>query len=80
MLPGSPYGGECWALEAELTPKPLARTTAIMTTLVTRATDYYPGAEPGTGPRYDRVVYRARLPSGSTPCDGKCAGSVRPAS
>jgi len=30
-LPGTVYGGECWAIEAELTPKPLARTTGIMT-------------------------------------------------
>jgi hypothetical protein len=30
-VPGSPYPGECWAIEAELTPKPLARTVAIMT-------------------------------------------------
>ena len=29
-LPTSPYPGECWAIEAELTPKPLARTTGIM--------------------------------------------------
>jgi hypothetical protein len=27
-LPASPYPGECWAIEAELTPKPLARTAA----------------------------------------------------
>ena len=29
-LEGSPYAGQVWAIEAELTPKPLARTVAIM--------------------------------------------------
>jgi hypothetical protein len=58
-LPASPYAGECWAIEAELTPKPLTRTTAIMSGLLTRAADYGPGARPGPGPRYDRVVYLA---------------------
>ena len=58
-LPASPYPGECWAIEAELTPKPLARTTAIMNGLLTRTADYQPGARPGTAPRYDRVVYLA---------------------
>jgi hypothetical protein len=33
-LPGSPYAGQVWALEAELTPKPLDRTTRIMTGLL----------------------------------------------
>jgi hypothetical protein len=58
-LPGSPYAGECWAIEAELTPKPLARTAGIMAALAARTTDYHPGAAPGTGPRYHRVVYLA---------------------
>ncbi len=58
-LPASPYAGECWAIEAELTPKPLARTTAIMAGLLARTADYQPGARPGPGPRYDRVVYLA---------------------
>ena len=58
-LPASPYAGECWAIEAELTPKPLTRTTAIMSGLLTRTADYGPGARPGPGPRYDRVVYLA---------------------
>jgi hypothetical protein len=58
-LPASPYPGECWAIEAELTPKPLARTAAIMTALAARTTDYYPGSAPGAGPRYHRVVYLA---------------------
>ena len=33
---GSGCGGECWAIEAELTPRPLARTAAIMAGLLAR--------------------------------------------
>jgi hypothetical protein len=58
-LPASPYPGECWAIEAELTPKPLTRTTAIMNGLLTRSADYQPGARSGSEARYDRVVYLA---------------------
>jgi len=58
-IAGSPYPGECWAIEAELTPKRLARTMAIMGGLLARTADYQPGARPGPGPRYDRVVYLA---------------------
>jgi hypothetical protein len=56
---GSGYAGECWAIEAELTPKPLARTAAIMAGLLARTADYPPTAQPGPGPRYHRVVYLA---------------------
>jgi hypothetical protein len=56
-LPASPYAGECWAIEAELTPKPLARTTAIMTGLLARTADYGPEARRAAEPRYHRVVY-----------------------
>jgi hypothetical protein len=52
--PGSPYPGETWAIEAELTPKGTARTTAIMTGLLTRPGTGGPG---GTNPLYDHVVY-----------------------
>jgi hypothetical protein len=38
-----------WAVEAELTPKGTARTTAIMTTLLARAGGPYPA--------YDNIVY-----------------------
>jgi hypothetical protein len=58
-VPGSGYAGECWAIEAELTPKPLVRTAAIMAGLLARSSDYQPGAAPAGGPRYDRVVYLA---------------------
>jgi hypothetical protein len=58
-LPASAYPGECWAIEAELTPKPLARTAGIMAALLARTADYYPDSAPGPGPRYARVVYLA---------------------
>jgi hypothetical protein len=34
-IPGSRYAGQVWAVEAELTPKPIARTTRIMGELLT---------------------------------------------
>jgi hypothetical protein len=58
-LPTSPYLGECWAIEAELTPKPLARTASIMAGLLSRTADYYPDSVPGSAPRYTMVVYLA---------------------
>jgi hypothetical protein len=58
-LPTSAYPGECWAIEAELTPKPLARTAGIMAALLARTADYHPGSAPGPGPRYHRVIYLA---------------------
>jgi hypothetical protein len=62
-LPGSAYPGECWAVEAELTPKPLARTAGIMAVLAARTADYYPDSVPGPRPRYHRVVYLAAPPA-----------------
>ena len=43
-LDGSPHTGQVWAIEVELTPKTLARTSRIMTGLL-------------TPPRYARVLY-----------------------
>jgi len=43
-LPASPYAGQVWAVEIELTPKPLARTTRIMGGLL-------------SPPRYAQVIY-----------------------
>jgi hypothetical protein len=43
-LPSSPYAGQVWAVEVELTPKPLARTTRIMAGLLSPA-------------RYAQVIY-----------------------
>jgi hypothetical protein len=33
-IDGTPYAGQIWAIEVELTPKPIARTTGIMTGLL----------------------------------------------
>jgi hypothetical protein len=38
-IAGRPYAGQVWAIEVELTPKPIARTTRIITGLLT-ATNY----------------------------------------
>ena len=43
-LDSSPHAGQVWAIEVELTPKPLARTSRILAGLL-------------TPPRYARVVY-----------------------
>jgi hypothetical protein len=55
------WAGECWAIEAELTPKTASRTTAIMRELLTRTGDYgCLAAEvrvPGRPPRHARVIY-----------------------
>jgi hypothetical protein len=55
------WAGECWAIEAELTPKTLARTSAIMRELLTRTGDYgCPAAEAhelGRPARHTRAVY-----------------------
>ena len=77
-LPASTYAGECWAIEAELTPKPLARTAAIMRGLLSRTADYQPGARPGDGPRYDRVVYLAS-PAARSITERAAADTPRPA-
>jgi hypothetical protein len=62
--PGSadvPWAGECWAVEAELTPKTLSRTTAIMRELLARTGDYgCPAAQaavPGLPARHARALY-----------------------
>jgi hypothetical protein len=61
--PGAPvaWAGECWAVEAELTPKTVARTAAIMREILSRTGDYGgPAAEasvPGRPPRHARALY-----------------------
>jgi hypothetical protein len=59
--PAPAWAGECWAIEAELTPKTVARTAAIMREVLTRTGDYgCPAAQarvPGVPPRHVRVVY-----------------------
>ena len=66
-IDGSPYAGPVWAIEVELTPKPAARTTAIMTGLLSPmryATVVYL-----TAPAARPVVLRAAasLPPGQQP-------------
>ena len=55
------WAGECWAVEAELSPKTAARTAAIMREILARTGDYgCPAAEaivPGRPPRHARVLY-----------------------
>ena len=61
--PGAPvaWAGECWAVEAELSPKTVTRTVAIMREILTRTGDYgCPAAEasvPGRPPRHARALY-----------------------
>src|ERR1700722_6916221 len=60
---GTPIGwaGECWAIEAELAPKTVARTTAIIREILFRTGDYgCPAADvsvPGRPPRHARALY-----------------------
>jgi hypothetical protein len=55
------WADECWAIEAELTPKTLSRTVAIMRELLTRTGDYgCPAADarvPGRPARHTRAIY-----------------------
>src|ERR1700691_1078486 len=55
------WAGECWAVEAELTPKTVARTTAIMREILSRTGDYAcPAAgapAPAKPPRHARALY-----------------------
>ncbi len=53
----SPYAGQVWAIEVELTPKPLARTIRIMTGLLSPMR--YAQVIYLTGPRAHHVVTRA---------------------
>jgi hypothetical protein len=55
------WAGECWAVEAEVTPKTVARTTSIMREILVRTGDYgcraADAAVPGRPPRHARAVY-----------------------
>jgi hypothetical protein len=62
-LDESPYGGQVWAIEAELTPKPLARTVMIMRALLARTSDYGPSEPAGPGARYAQVIYLTAAPA-----------------
>lgn len=59
----SPYAGQIWAIEAELTPKPVARTVTIMRGLLARTSDYGPGEPAGRTARYAQVIYLAAPPA-----------------
>jgi hypothetical protein len=56
-----PWAGECWAIEAELTPKTLTKTASIMREVLARTGDYGCAiaevAVPGRTPRHARVIY-----------------------
>jgi hypothetical protein len=60
-LPDSPYAGQVWAIEVELTPKPLARTTRIMGGLLSPM-------------RYAQVIYLTTPAAG--PVVTRAAGSL----
>jgi hypothetical protein len=61
-LPASPYAGQIWAIEVELTPKPLPRTTRIMGGLL-------------AGPaRYAQVLYLTAPPA--RPVVTRAAGTL----
>jgi hypothetical protein len=66
-IPGSRYGGQVWAIEVELTPKPLPRTTRIMGELLTSR--QYSLVVYLTAPAAQAVVSRAAasLPPGERP-------------
>ncbi len=66
-LPASRYAGQVWAIEAELTPKPLARTTRIMSGLLSPVR--YAQVVYLTAPAARPVVSRAAvsLPPGEQP-------------
>ena len=63
-IEGSPYAGQVWAIEVELTPKPVGRTTRIMTGLL--APMSYAQVIYLTAPKARSVVTRAvgSLPPG----------------
>ncbi len=56
-----PWAGECWAVEAELTPKTVTRTADIMREILARTGDYgCPAADaavPGRPSRHARALY-----------------------
>ena len=64
------WAGECWAIEAELTPKTVSRTTAIMQELLSRTGDYgCPAAQarvPGQPARHSRALYVCSLAAAGT--------------
>ena len=66
-IPASPYAGQIWAVEVELTPKPLARTVRIMGGLLSpmRYAQVIYLTAPAAGPVVTRAA--AALPAGEQP-------------
>ena len=62
-IDGSPYAGQVWAIEVELTPKPLARTARIMAGLLSPL-------------RYAQVIYLTA--PAARPVVTRAAGSLPP--
>ena len=71
------FAGECWAIEAELTRKTVARTAAIMQEILSRTGDYgCPASQaqvPGAAPRHARVVYLCSPAAGPTVARARAA-------
>ena len=71
------FAGECWAIEAELTRKTVARTAAIMQEILSRTGDYgCPAGQacvPGAAPRHARVVYLCSPAAGPTVARARAA-------
>ena len=67
-IAGSPYAGQVWAIEVELTPKPLARTARIMGGLLSPL-------------RYAQVIYLTAPAAGPvvTRPPPRCARKTAPA-
>jgi hypothetical protein len=66
-IAGSPYAGQVWAIEVELTPKPLDRTTQIIAGLLSpmRYAQVIYLTAPAAGPVVTRAA--ATLPAGEQP-------------
>ena len=75
--PAPAWAGECWAIEAELTPKTVTRTVAIMRDLLSRTGDFgAPPAEarrPAWPPRYARAIYVCAPPAVRTVARARAA-------
>ena len=79
-LDGSPYAGQIWAIEAELTAKPLARTAGIMQNLLARTSDYGPQlpARPGRPVRPGHLPDRPARRPRSDPRGQRAARAAGP--
>jgi hypothetical protein len=73
---GSPWAGEIWAVEVEISPKSVERTARIMHETLTQTGDFGRASAgmpvPGLAPRYARLVY-ACSPTTVRPVLNACA-------